>query len=117
MSELISLLVLTDFQIHPASHFTGEFGYTERNGGNPELEINRSRLLRLAAEPQLLYFYILHETTHNTHVGWANRFDQTREIDTNSVTREILSQLGKIVDTRNEFSPINVTYHSGVPAT
>jgi hypothetical protein len=119
VAEMINLLMRSDWEIHPSNSFQGghPIGDVVRNGGDPELRLNRSWLPGLAVDPLLLYFYIMHEITHVTRSGWDHRQDANREIATNDVTAAVLARIGKVVDSRNQFGSTIVTYNPNIPVT
>jgi hypothetical protein len=123
VSEMLSLLLRADWVIHPSTHFSpSEIGYTDRHGGDPILELNRSTLSRLAVEPSLLYSYLVHEITHTTRVAWDHRSNTVPyETRTNDVTRAILIQIGipfGVYSTPGGgYGSTQVVYHPNLPVT
>jgi hypothetical protein len=99
-------------------------GQADRNDGNPELTINRDRLLEVAGNRSLLLSYLLHEIVHTTRIGWANRtptLNEAYEGRTNDVLAGVLTQIGRgnLVYTNffGGYGTTSVQYHASVPTT
>jgi hypothetical protein len=98
VSELITLLSRMDWEIAPNSRFAvpDTVALADRNGADPILILNRTRLLEIGGDPILLFSVLAHELAHTTRVGWENRSATlSYEIRTNDVGRAILQQIGK----------------------
>jgi hypothetical protein len=125
VSELISLLTLTDWTIHPQTtwHPTpplpGESivnGDMTRNGGNPEIRINRAMILNIANSPARLDFFIFHELAHATRRGWEHRGVTHYEEQTNDVATAVIARLGRqVYPNPSAFTAIQ--YRPGTPGT
>jgi hypothetical protein len=122
VSELISLLMRSDWTIHSQSDLDpGAAGDVDRNDGDPRMRVSRDWLPAFTTSPSLLNTYLLHEIAHATRAGWEHRHLPLSERMTNDVARAILLEIGRPygVETnpRHGYGATTVDYNPNVPTT